>query len=316
MIINKGDNMLLSLLILIVGLVFLSKGADYFIEGASSLAEKFKIPSIIIGLTIVAMGTSAPEACVSINSALKGINGVAIGNAIGSNIANILLILGITAAICTLKLKRNTVKYEIPFVIFITILFCFMGYYFGEINRICATILLILFMLFFAYLFKSAKENNSAEEETKKLSTFKIILFIIGGLAALVYGSDLTVNSSINIAHILNISDRIIGLTIVAIGTSLPELVTSIIAALKKQPDIAIGNIVGSSIFNILFVLGITAVIKPIPFNNEFLFDGTVAIIAAILLFLCTIRDRALTRIEGIFFFAVYLIYLTYLIIK
>lgn len=308
--------MLLTIFILAVGLVLMSKGADFFVDGASSLAKKFKIPSIIIGLTIVAMGTSAPEASVSITSAIKGVSGVAIGNAIGSNIANILLILGITSAICALKLQRNTVKFELPFVTIITVLLCGMGYYFQSISRVCAAILLTLFILFLGYLFKMSKDANNEESEIKDLGIFKIILFIVGGLIALVYGSDLTVNSAIDIAKSLNISDRIIGLTIIAIGTSLPELVTCIIAALKKQSDIAIGNIVGSNIFNILFVIGLTGVIKPMTFSPEFLFDGAIAIISSILLFMCTVRDRALTRWEGISFIAMYIGYLTYIIVK
>lgn len=308
--------MLLTIFILAIGLILMSKGADFFVEGASSLAKKFKIPSIIIGLTIVAMGTSAPEASVSITSAIKGVSGVAIGNAIGSNIANIFLILGITSAICALKLQKNTVKFELPFVILITTFLCGMGYYFNSISRLCAGILLALFILFLGYLFKVSKEANNDECEIKELSIFKIILFIIGGLIALVYGSDLTVNSAIDVAKSLNVSDRIIGLTIISIGTSLPELVTCIIAALKKQSDIAIGNIVGSNIFNILFVLGITGIIKPMPFNNEFLFDGAIAIISSILLFLCTVKDRALTRWEGLTFLTIYIGYLTFIIVK
>lgn len=308
--------MIISLILLAIGFVLLTKGADYFIEGASAVAFKFKIPSIIIGLTIVAMGTSAPEAAVSIASALKGANGVAIGNVLGSNIANIFLILGITASICALTIQKNTIKYEIPFVSFITILLCVFGYYFGAVNRLCALILLILFVLFLFYLYKIAHNIEEPDEEASKLSGIKIVLFLIGGLFALVWGSDLTVNSAIDIAHRLNISDRIIGLTIVAFGTSLPELATCIIAARKKQADIAIGNIIGSNIFNILFVLGIAGIIYPIQFAKEFLFDGMIALFAAILLFVATCKTKLLSRFWGILFLVLYLIYIGYLIIK
>jgi len=308
--------MLTSIGFLILGFTFLAKGADYFVEGASAIALRFKIPAIIIGLTIVAMGTSAPEAFVSINSAIKGIDGVAIGNVLGSNIMNIFLILGVTSMICALPIQKNTMKYEIPFVAFITILLCAMGYYFQSVTRICAVVLSIIFAFFLFYLFKIAKNVEEVDENAAKLSGIKTILYVVGGLAGLCYGSDWTVNASIDIAHRLNISDRIIGLTIVAIGTSLPELVTCIIAAMKKQTDIAIGNIVGSNIFNILFVLGISGVIMPIKFNKAFLFDGAIALLAVILLFLLTLKTKVLTKLSGLTFVIIYIIYLTYLIIK
>ncbi len=308
--------MLLSILLLILGLIMLTKGADFFVDGACALAQKFKIPSIIIGLTIVAMGTSAPEASVSIVSALKGANGVAIGNVLGSNIANIFLILGVTSSICALTIQKNTIKYEIPFVGFITVLVCALGYYFHSINRYCALILLAFFGLFFVYLFKIAKNNNEQNDEIKPMGMFKILLFVIGGLLALVYGSNFTVDSAVDIAHRLNISDRIIGLTVIAIGTSLPELVTCVIAALKKQSDIAIGNIVGSNIFNILFVLGLSTLIHPIAFDRAFLFDGLIALLAVAALFLCTFKTHVLSRVHGYIFTIIYIIYIGFLIVK
>ncbi len=308
--------MILNIILLIIGLTLLSKGADFFVDGSGALAAKFKIPSIIIGLTIVAIGTSAPEAAVSIGSAIKGANGVAIGNILGSNIANIFLILGATSAICPLLIKKNTIKYEIPFVLFITLLLSFIGYYYGNISRLSSVILLILLIIFFLYLFKISKEVDNFELKTKSMGMIKIILYIIGGLAALIYGSDLTVNSAIDIAHRFNISDRIIGLTIIAIGTSLPELITCIVAAIKKQPDIAIGNIIGSNIFNILFVLGVTGVIKPIEFDKAFLFDGIIAILSVVLLYLFTKRTNLLKRWQGVFFLCLYFSYLAMLIIK
>jgi len=312
--------MVLNILILIIGITLLIKGADFFIIGASDLARRFKIPQIVIGLTIVAMGTSAPEASVSINSALKGITGVAIGNIFGSNIVNVLLILGLTSAICALQLQKNSVKFEMPFVIFISTLLCFAGYYLKTFNRLCGVVLLLFFGIFLGYLYKTAKsnieENKDNKENEKQKNIFLMLLLIFGGLGALVYGSDLTVNSAVNIAHILKISDRIIGLTIVAIGTSLPELVTCVIAALKKQPDLAVGNIIGSNIFNILFVLGTTCIIKPVAFDPAFLIDGIIMILSVVLLFAFTCNDRKLSRAEGILFVSLYITYLGYLIFK
>ncbi len=308
--------MLLSIILLIIGLTLLSKGADFFIDGASNLALKFKIPAIIVGLTVVAMGTSAPEASVSIASALKGINGVAIGNIIGSNIANIFLILGVTSIICALNIQKNTIKYEIPFVGFITILLCALGSFFGEVNRLGAIVLLFFFALFFVYLFKISKESNNFAVEEKTLSLFKIVLFVLGGLAALVYGSNLTVNSAVDIAQRLHVSDRIIGLTIIAIGTSLPELITCVVAALKKQSDLAVGNIIGSNIFNILFVLGITGVIEPIEFSADFFFDGFIALFTVILLFVYTAKSKVLAKWQGVTFLLLYFGYIASLIYK
>lgn len=310
--------MILSIFLFIVGLVLMIVGADYFVKGASSLATKFKIPQIIIGLTIVSIGTSAPEACVSISSALKGSTGVAIGNVLGSNIINILFILGLTAAISALKLEKNSVKFEIPFLILITVLLGGFGYYFNILDKIFGFILLGLFAVFLFYLFHIAKNTPQPESEQEPaiLNPFLMALFIIGGLGALVYGSNTAVTSAIDIAKALNVSERVIGLTIVALGTSLPELVTSVIAALKNQADIAVGNIVGSNIFNILFVLGLTCAICPVAFDPAFIFDGIVAIVTTILLFIFTVGDRKLNRWEGLLFLFLYVGYTAYLVMK
>lgn len=308
--------MFLNLILLAVGFVLLTKGADFFVDGASALAEKFKIPSIIIGLTIVAMGTSAPEASVSLISAIKGSGGVAIGNVIGSNIANVFLILGFASLISPLVIQKNTIKYEIPFVGFITVLLGFFGWYFGQINRLAAFIFIVLFVLFLLYLFKISKNIDEVDESLGRMPIYKMIIFLIVGLAALVYGSNLTVESAIAIAKIFHVSERIIGLTIVAFGTSLPELATSCIASFKRQNDIAVGNIIGSNIFNILFVLGLTGLIRPIPFEHVFLFDCFVALMAAVGLFFYTYRTKTLTKFQGLSFLLLYVFYLGYLIIK
>ena len=302
--------MLINILLLVIGFILLIKGADYFVDGASALAARLKIPAIIIGLTVVAMGTSAPEAAVSISSALAGSNAIAIGNVLGSNIANIFLILGLTAIIATLTVQKNTVRFEMPFMIFITLLLCAIGWKYGMISRMGAGVLLGIFMLFLGYLFVIARGNTNTDTQIKQISPIKIALFIILGMIALIFGSKITVLAAVDIAQYIGISERVIGLTVVAFGTSLPELVTSIIAARKGESDIAIGNIVGSNIFNILFVLGVAGVILPIPFNSEFLFDGVFAILAAVLLLVFTYKNKKLGRIAGIIFIAIYAIYL------
>ena len=308
--------MLLNIILLILGFVLLVRGADVFVDGSVAIARRWHVPEIVIGLTIVAMGTSAPEAAVSIASAFHGANGVAIGNIFGSNIANILLILGVAATISTLTVGRNTTRYEIPFVGFITLLLMWLGWRFGMITHTGAGVLFCLFVAFLGYLFAVSGDDVGDEMPAdKQMSVLKIIAFIVGGIIALVIGSNLTVNSAVEIAHALNVSDRIIGLTIVAVGTSLPELVTCVVAATKGQSDIAIGNIVGSNIFNILFVLGIAGIIHTIPFDSAFLVDGAVAMLSVVLLFMATARSGKLTRSAGIFFVILYALYIVYTIV-
>lgn len=315
-------NFLINLVLLVVGFVLLIKGADYFVEGASKIADKLGIPQLVIGLTIVAFGTSAPEAAISISSAIKGNTGIAIGNIIGSNIMNILLILGITSCITVLKVAKSTVYYEIPFVIFITTVLVVIGGTQGKLGFVSGIILWALFILFFVYLIKMAKSGKSdgiVEEgeayDGKKDSMIKLIFITLAGMAAIVIGSDLTVDGATEIAKILGISDRIIGLTIVAFGTSLPELITSVTAGIKGKADIAIGNIVGSNIFNILFVLGTTSLIKSVPYSTKFVIDGIVAIAAAVLLFLGVVRKKQLGRMAGIIMLIAYAGYFAYLIV-
>ena len=306
--------MLLSIALLIIGFVLLIRGADFFVDGASALANRMCIPPIIIGLTVVAMGTSAPEAAVSVSSAMAGSNAIAIGNVLGSNSANILLILGLTAYITTLNVQKNTIQYEMPFMIAITFLLGFMGWNFGYISQASAAILLVIFAIFLGYLYIISKQNTCDVAEIKNLSAVKIVLYILLGLVALVVGSKLTVDSACEIARFVGISERVIGLTIVAIGTSLPELVTSAIAAKKGESDIAIGNIVGSNIFNILFVLGIAGIILPIPFSQEFIFDSIIAILVAVLLLMFTFRNKKMGKKTGILFILIYIAYLMWLI--
>ena len=305
--------MLVNILLLILGFLMLIRGADYFVDGSSALAKRMHIPSIIIGLTVVAMGTSAPEAAVSISSAIQGSSAIAIGNIIGSNIANILLILGITSIITTLTVQKNTVVYETPFVILITTLLCAIGWKYGEISRVWAGALFVLFLGFLGYLYAISKNSPEQADEIKSIGKIKIVLYIVLGAIALVIGSKIAVAASCEIARYIGVSERIIGLTLVAFGTSLPELVTSVIAARKGEADIAIGNIIGSNIFNILFILSITGLILPIPFDSAFLVDGAAAIFAAILLLACMAKNMRLTRPAGVLFILCYAAYLVFL---
>ena len=290
--------MLIQIAYLIGGFVLLIKGADIFVEGASKLAAKLNIPPIVIGLTIIAFGTSAPEAAISITSAMSGNVDLAIGNVIGSNIMNVLLILGISGCIARLRVNNNTYRYEIPFVMAITLILLVLGKFGGSVDRFDGVLLWALFLLFLFYLYRLVKKGEDVpideiEELDEKDTLFRLGLMIILGIAAIVIGSNMTINSATYIAKEIGISQRLIGLTIIAFGTSLPELVTSLTAAWKGKSDLAIGNIIGSNIFNILFVLGTTALISPtaITFESGFIIDGIVAIGALFLLY-AFIDDR------------------------
>lgn len=313
----------IQLFILIAGFALLIKGADFFVDGASKIAGKFKIPQIVIGLTIVAFGTSAPEAAISINSAIHNNAGISIGNVLGSNIMNVLLILGITALIRNMKIKTTTFKYETPFVILITVVLLLLGLTGNNLTKIDGIILLVFMVLFCVYLFFLSKkgENDAASEvpELKSTDTLpKLIILTVLGLAAIVIGSDLTVKSATEIATFFGVDSRIIGLTVVAFGTSLPELITSVTAARKGNADIAVGNILGSNIFNILFVLGLASVISPSPlaFSQSFIFDAIVAIATMVLLLVLMIPKKMLSKPSGFIMLASYAAYFTLLIIK
>ena len=301
--------MLLQILLLAVGFVMLVKGADWFVDGASNIAAKFKIPQLVIGLTIVAMGTSAPEAAVSITAALQGNAEITIGNIVGSNILNILIILGLSAVIANLAVAKSTVWYELPFLIGVTVLLYIQGLD-GTIGLVDGIVQIILFIAYLGYLLMMAKKHPDENPETpKQLKLWQALLWTAGGLVLIVFGSDVAVDAATAIARILGLSERFIGLTIVALGTSLPELFTSVSAARKGNADIAIGNIVGSNIFNILFVVGLSAMIVPVPFATGFLFDTIIATAAAVLLLLCCIKGRTLKRWHGILMLLCYAVY-------
>ena len=307
-------DLLLQFALLALGFVLLGKGADWFVEGAAGIAAKFGIPQLVIGLTIVAMGTSAPEAAVSIAASIKGSADITIGNVVGSNIMNILVILGCAAVITPLLLARSTARIEIPYVIAVTALLFWQGRD-GVISLGDGLVLCVGFAVYLFYLYRMAVNSVPPEEEQgEEMSLGKCVVWTLGGLAVIIAGSNVTVNAATAIAVFMGLSERIIGLTIVALGTSLPELFTSVTAARKGNADIAIGNIVGSNIFNILFVVALSALIVDIPFAQAFTFDSYVAIAAAVLLWVCVLPKEKLARWAGALMLASYGVYLWYLI--
>ena len=308
--------MVLQWILLAVGFVMLIKGADFFVDGAVGIATRFGIPQLVIGLTIVAMGTSAPEAAVSISAAIKGNADITIGNVLGSNILNILIILGITSIITVLSVSVTTVKYELPFLMIITAVLFILGLD-GQIGFIDGLVFMALLALYIVYLLKLARTGNAGEsEEEKKELKLPIALIMTGaGVALIIFGSQITVNAATEIAKAFGVSDRFIGLTVVALGTSLPELVTSVTAAKKGNTDIAIGNIVGSNIFNIIFVVGISALITPVPFSANFRWDLMVSFIATAALLAFCFKPKKLYRWAGILFLAGYAAYFIFVLI-
>ena len=313
----------LAILLLVIGFALLIWGADFFVDGASRVAARLKIPQIVIGLTIVAFGTSAPEAAVSISAGLKGSADLAVSNVVGSNILNIGIILGVSALITPLAVQKGTRKFEMPYVMIITIILMLLGMFDGKLGWVDGLILWAGMILFLVYLLNVAKkgkaeaQDEEQDEKKKKAPLIWLIVKIIIGGVAIVFGSDFAVDGATAIATSVGWSERLIGLTIVSLGTSLPELVTSVIAAIKKNADIAIGNIVGSNIFNILFVLGTTALITPVAYTEAFIIDNIVAfVIAALLLVLVLNKDCKLKRVGGGILLASYVIYFVYLMIN
>lgn len=305
------------MILLVIGFVLLVKGADWFVEGASRVAERFGIPQLVIGLTIVAMGTSLPEAAVSVSAALKGSAEITIGNILGSNILNVLLILGLTAVITPVAVQKSTIKYEIPYVVVVSAVLMGIGYADGVVGRLDGVILWILFIMYLLYLLKMAKSGADVIEEIpgdgKPMPVWKMLVMIVAGAAMIVLGSNLAVDAASGLARIFGMSERLIGLTIVAFGTSLPELVTSVTAAIKGKADIAVGNIVGSNIFNILFVVGTSALITPVVYASSFLVDSIAAIAVGIILWLLVLRKQKLDRLGGAILLVCYVGYFVYL---
>ena len=314
--------MIIKILLLIVGFVVLIKGADLFVDGASAVAGNFKVSKMLIGLTIVSFGTSAPEFAVSVKSLISGSGDIVLGNVIGSNILNVLLIVGVAAMVHSLSVKNATVKKELPITMLITLLFSTLLFdkFFDKsaVNSFTRGdgVAVILFFLVFIYYLISMMRNKTAEEENYvEMKMWKAVLFTIVGIVSIVLGSNLVVDNASGIAKALGVSERMIALTIVALGTSLPELVTSVSATKKGEYDIAIGNVVGSNIFNIGVVIGIpVSIFGTIPNVTINLIDVVVMIAASILLFLFSFKDRKLTRREGIVFLLIFVVYYAYVI--
>ena len=306
-------NIILQFLLLTVGFVMLVKGSDWFVDGAASIAAKFRIPQIIIGLTIVAMGTSAPEAAVSITAASAGSADITVGNIVGSNILNVLVILGLSAAIIAVPIGKSTQKIDAPFMIVISGIFLALGWD-GVITRLDGVILLVLFVSYISYMIWEALHSNEEAEEIKDMKIWQMCLATIGGLALVVWGADVAVDAATELATIFGMSERFIGLTVVALGTSLPELFTSVTAARKGNADIAIGNIVGSNLFNILFVVGLSSMIIDVPFAPNFRIDMAVAIAAPLFMWLASMKGMKLVRWHGIVMLLGYVAYFLYLL--
>ncbi len=316
----------MSYLWLIIGFVLLIKGADYFVDGSSSLAKRFKIPEIIIGLTIVAIGTSAPEAAVSLSAALNKVNGIVVGNVIGSNIFNLLMVVGVCAAIKPFAVKREVLKSEFPLSIYAVVLalvLCFDSIIPGRENilgRIDGIILLLCIILFICAQVRNALKASKSEADEKSeielLSPLKTALYILGGIGAVIWGGDLVVNSATAIAKGFGVSDHLIGLTIVAIGTSLPELVTSIVAARKGESDLALGNVIGSNIFNIFFILGISSVVSPVVISMNSLLDMGILIGISLVSFFLTLYKKGSARWHGILYMLMYAAFTAYILIR
>lgn len=307
-----------SVVLLVIGFVLLIKGADFFVEGSSSVAKMLKVPSIIIGLTIVAMGTSLPECAVSITASMTNNNALAVSNAVGSNIFNLMVVCGFCALFNPLAVEKSTLKKEFPFSMICAILLLAFGFIGMELGRVDGLILLAVFICFLVWMVRSALKAraNASDEEYEVLPVWKCIVFIIGGIIAIKFGGDFVVEGASTIAAKIGLSQNLIGLTIVACGTSLPELVTSVVAARKNELDMALGNVIGSNIFNILFVLGVAATISPIAFIMENVIDIVILVAMSLLVWGFAWTKQKLDKKEGIIMLIIYAVYLVYICVR
>lgn len=312
----------MSVILLVVGMVLLIKCADWFVDGCSNVAKALGIPSLIIGLTIVAFGTSAPEAAVSITASLKGMNSISIGNVVGSNICNLLLVLGLSGLFGSLVAKRKIITRDFVYAIFSGVVLFILSFGFfipngseGVITRSNGLILLCFLVIYLYALLGDALRTVRSREEKGEFK-FKDILLIVIGIIGIIAGGQLVVNSATDIANMLNVSQNVIALTVVAIGTSLPELVTSVVASKKGEVDIAIGNVVGSNIFNIFFILGISSAISPITFGGETFVDIIVMLVASVLVYLLLLKNKRIGNKKGLVLLGTYVIYMIYILIR
>ena len=309
--------------LLIVGFVLLIKGADFFVDGSSGIAKKLRIPSIIIGLTVVAMGTSLPEAAVSVSAGLAGSNSLAISNVLGSNIFNLMVVVGLCAIMSPIVVQKDVATRDIPISIGAALLLLVLGFIGMTLGRVDAIVLLVLFIVFIISLvliaLKARKENTEIEEEDDEIKVRPIwlcLIFIVCGAAAIIIGGDTVVESATFIATTFGMSETLIGLTIVAVGTSLPELVTSVVAARKNEVELSLGNAIGSNIFNILLILGLAGSISPLAFLTENLIDVIVLIAVSTIIGLVAWKKKKLGRLEGILMVAFYVAYVVYIALR
>ena len=302
-------------ILLIIGFVLLIKGADFFVDGASSIAAKLRVPSLIIGLTVVSMGTSMPEAAVSVSASLSGNNGISLGNVVGSNLFNLLVVVGVSSVILPIATDADVVKRDMPISILITAILCAMLMD-GNLSRLDAVILLLLLAAYMYLLLRSALQNRTEESDQKVMTWTKSILVSVVGAAAIIAGGQIVVENAKIIAASLGMSETLIGLTVVAFGTSLPELVTSVVAAKKGDSGIAMGNVVGSNIFNILFILGLAGVISPMAADAVFFIDTGILIAVSVMMLIFAWTDRKISRVEGAVSTMVYLAYTAYIIMR
>ena len=308
---------IIQVVLLLVGFLFLIKGSDFFVDGASSIASHLKIPTIIVGLTIVAFGTSAPEAAVSITSSLTGSNAMAVSNVIGSNLFNMLMVIGIAALLSNLLMEKSVLKKDLPFLVAITLLFAIFIFIGWDITNLEGIILLIILAGYIIYLIRGSKKSKNANDvEAAKFTLPKSIILIIIGLAGIIIGGDLVVDSASAIAIALGMSETLVGLTIVAIGTSLPELVTSITALKKGENQLVIGNVIGSNIFNILFVLGASSAISRIPLDSSMLIDVVFMMGVTILCFIFGKTQDKYDKKEGVILIALFIAYMAFAILR
>ena len=320
--------LLKSAIILVIGFVLLIKGADFFVEGSSSVAKKFNVPSLIIGMTIVAMGTSLPELAVSVTASMTGNNTLAVSNVAGSNIFNLMVVCGACALFAPLTIEKNTLLKEFPFSIICAGLLVVLGFLGMSLGRVDGIIFLVIFIVYLLWMIRSAKQARNAgdkleeeeeeliEEEIKILPMWKCLLFIVGGMIAIKFGGDFVVDGASSIAAGFGLSQTLIGLTIVALGTSLPELVTSIVAARKDEVDMALGNVIGSNIFNILLILGVAAAISPITFLMENIIDIVILIVMSLVVWIFAWTSKEINRKEGIAMLLMYAVYMVYICIR
>ena len=308
---------IIQVVLLLVGFVFLIKGSDFFVDGASSIASILKIPTVIVGLTIVAFGTSAPEAAVSITSSLTGSNAMAVSNVIGSNLFNMLMVIGVSALLGDLLMEKKVLDKDLPFLVGITVLWAVFIIIGWNITNIEGIILLIILIAYIAYLVRDSRKSSDANEvEKPKLTLPKSIIFMLVGLAGIILGGDLVVDSASAIAIALGMSETLVGLTIVAIGTSLPELVTSLTALKKGENQLVIGNVIGSNIFNILFVLGASSAISAIPLDSSLLIDVVFMLAITVLCFIFGKTQEKYDKKEGIILVTLFVVYMAFAILR